>query len=528
MQLGVQLNVAAIGEFNSRPIGFSFCSVDFLECASVVRHNLPFIFMADGVLVSLRAEEAEKMVYEVQVRMDSPTLYFPLNDRKGTRVLINKGSVPSYEVDGKLGVGCILERSGPIVFDKLSRSILFEPESKSRIDTKYHPLVVSPRLNDKFSVELYLKCTGGLGVRCAVMCGRFGIQVNRDDEWIFIFVEGIHELAIRIAPMVVNEWVHFVCTFDGTTVRAYKNSVLVSTLEVEGPLQLKRADREAERDGKKEILLAEEHTEREEQKALSLEQAEKYFKTREGLAELKRAMQVIMESFEFQRKNIGAEEKDHSSAARAKKTEALKQAKQDYTTELYIKNVHEVAVKFTALREEVDDELKRDIAQGEIRSQRGLRVGASCATSMPSNFFQGYVSHLSVYNTCLTPDRVLAHFLAGSMDRTQDAQRLYAVASARFEDALQFATDDPMILKNFAFSLCNLLQIELTATTAMGVSRGKIKVLEAIAMFKNLMLADGIAQILLALPREVEFANIVVDGLTYNSSRIFCFPFPFA
>jgi hypothetical protein len=133
-------------------------------------------------------------------------------------------------------------------------------------------------------------------------------------------------------------------------------------------------------------------------------------------------------------------------------------------------------------------------------------------TLIPSSCFSSSLSQLSVYPSCLSHDRVLAHHLAGASDRTQDAQRLYAVASARYEDALQFAADDPVLMKQFAKCLCRLLQVELTATTAMGVSRGKAKVLEAIALFKTLHLADGIAEILLALPKEIDYSNLVAVG----------------
>jgi hypothetical protein len=281
-----------------------------------------------------------------------------------------------------------------VTFDKLSRSVFFDPPSKSRIDCKYHPHVVPPGPAGAFSLELYVKCTGGLGTRCAVMSGRYGIQVNREDEWIFVYIEGIHDLHVKISPMVVNEWVHLVCTFDGTTVRCYKNALLQASLEVEGPLIQKQKNRAAELEEKKQTLLAEEADARDAQKVESLKEAEKYFKTREGLAEMKRAMQVIMESFEFQSKNIGAEEKDHNSAARAKKTEALKQAKQDYSTELYIKNVREVAGRYAALRDEVDEEQQRDVVAGESRAQRGLRIGASCATSVASHYFLGYIAQV--------------------------------------------------------------------------------------------------------------------------------------
>jgi hypothetical protein len=393
--MGVHLSFAAVGEFNARPVCFVFCAVDFLDCAPVLRHNLPFVHLADAMLVYLQAEEAEKNTYELQVKQDAPSLYFPLKDRKGTRELNNKGTLPSHELGAQIAPSCALERTGPMVtFDKLSRSVFFDPPSKSRIDCKYHPHVVPPGPAGAFSLELYVKCTGGLGTRCAVMSGRYGIQVNREDEWIFVYIEGIHDLHVKISPMVVNEWVHLVCTFDGTTVRCYKNALLQASLEVEGPLIQKQKNRAAELEEKKQTLLAEEADARDAQKVESLKEAEKYFKTREGLAEMKRAMQVIMESFEFQSKNIGAEEKDHNSAARAKKTEALKQAKQDYSTELYIKNVREVAGRYAALRDEVDEEQQRDVVAGESRAQRGLRIGASCATSVASHYFLGYIAQV--------------------------------------------------------------------------------------------------------------------------------------
>lgn len=103
--------------------------------------------------------------------------------------------------------------------------------------------------------------------------------------------------------------------------------------------------RQGDLDEKKNNLLLEEHDARELQKTESLKEAEKYFKSREGMAEMKRSMKTILESYEFQSKNIGVDEKDPTAASRARKTEALKQARQEYTTELYVKNVHEIAAR---------------------------------------------------------------------------------------------------------------------------------------------------------------------------------------
>lgn len=83
-----------------------------------MRHNLPFMVLAEAVLVGLKAEEAEQNVYELQVKQDKPSVYFRLSDRKGTRELDNKGNVPSADIGGKMSPGCVLERLGaqPSIF----------------------------------------------------------------------------------------------------------------------------------------------------------------------------------------------------------------------------------------------------------------------------------------------------------------------------------------------------------------------------------------------------------------------------
>lgn len=511
--LGIQLSFACVGEFNERPIGFVFCRVDFLQCAPVVRHNMPFMVFAEAQLVTLSATQAEGNVYESLVKGDGPALYFRLQERKGARELVNSGDIPSNDLMGKLSTGCVLERAGPIPFDPFSRSILFDPDCKSRIESKFHPSVVPTAARDHFSVELYAKATGGSGTRCALSCGRYSIQCNRENQWVFVFIEGIHEIYLRIAPVAPNQWVHLSGTFDGTTLRCYKNSILQSSLEVAAPLQARIDERLADLEAKRAVLRSDEHDERELQKTESIKEGEKYFKSREGSSAMKSAMKTIMESYDFQSRNIGLEEKDASSAARLRKTEALKQARQDYITELYIKNVHEISARFASLLDEVNEEAGRDAANGLTRSKRGLRIGAGCAAAAPNHFFHGYLAHVAVYPLCLSADRIAAHHLAGSLDRTKDAQRLHAVASARYEEALMLVADDPVVLRSFASSLCRLLRIELSAASSMGVSRGKVKVLEAVHMFKKLLLPEGIGEILMALPREAEFANIVCEGL---------------
>ena len=89
--------------------------------------------------------------------------------------------------------------------------------------------------------------------------------------------------------MVPNEWTHLLCTYDGTTVRCYKDAILQSTLEIETPLAVKRFERSGELEEKHEKLNEEEKHEREAQKDATVKQAAAYFKTAPGQAEIKKA-----------------------------------------------------------------------------------------------------------------------------------------------------------------------------------------------------------------------------------------------
>ena len=126
-------------------------------------------------------------------------------------------------------------------------------EAKARMDCRYHPSIVPPTLESHFSFELYAKATGGMGPRSPIMCGRFGVIINRDNEWIFMIVEGIFELNIRVAPVVMDQWEHLVGTFDGTTFRCYLNSVLTTQIETEAAFKFFRQQKFEELEDKKMV-----------------------------------------------------------------------------------------------------------------------------------------------------------------------------------------------------------------------------------------------------------------------------------
>jgi hypothetical protein len=514
--LGAELSAQCVGDFYEHPTGFTFVSMDFMSITPIVRHNLPALSYADAMLASMYAREQEEKTYVAQVKRDKPPLFLLLSERAGTRMAENKGTLGS-DFNGKYSGGCTLEQTGPISSEKFIRAVLLDSESKSKIETKYHPSIVPKTTATHFSLEVSVKCTGGEGYnRVVCMNGRFALTGTRDNLWTFMIREaGLHEVSFTICPIVMHAWMHLVVTYDGTSVRCYVDSSLVVTVSVEAPLTAKIDDFWMEHEKKRLVLRNKEVAEREGVKVTSKQEVDDYFVSKEGLYEMKDAARKLMQSAEFQAEGYGNDAVNKESSVNMKKNECLRRVKKRYATEKYLASVRSVAEKYKQLNDEVEDRHRNDMEASILNSKRPLRIGATVTTLASKHgksYFDGLISCLAVYEQCLGLDRIRAHYLAMQPDTAKDAPRLHSVAACLFEKALLFAGDDPVLLKNYALSLCHYLRVENTTTTAFAIARGKAKIRHAIEDFKNRFLPLGIAEMLMALPVEYRFADLVAQG----------------
>lgn len=532
--LGIQLSITCLSEFYDRPLGFSFCAVDVIEVTPLIKHNLPIMTFADAMLTTLKARLAEKNTYINQVLTDEPPLFLRLSERKGARVAENLGrlSIQSAKtraekikkssiVDGAISFGCELEQAGPVSSDPFCRSILFSPIKKSYIDSKFHQAIVSQHIHQHFSVELFVKCTGSADTtRTVFMSGRLSLVASRDNFYTVTFMERMHELSVKLIKIELDKWIHVCITYDGSILRIYVDCIEKVSLEIEPAMQARVLYYERDLAFKRKSIDDSEALERKIVKTKTQEFAEKFFQTKEGVSAMKKTAQSVMESQEFQAENYGDDARDEASSLKARRLEALKQAKTQYITDLYVKNIREIAERCRGIRNDLEDLTTKTLEEGLERSKKGVRIGSIVTSSSlkeGANFFHGYISCFSVYNKCLSSDRVREHYWAAAHDKTMDAQRLHAIASSKYEEALLHASEDLAILRGYAKSLCDYLNIELagsngTVRNGNGISRGKLKVIEAIEEFLARRIPEGIAEILMSLPRDSEFANIVVCG----------------
>lgn len=515
--MGVQLNPNCLSDFIERPLHFFFCEADIMEISPVVRHNIPIMTFADATLITLKANTASQITYQNAIKADQPKLFFRMFERKGSRSAVNTGSM-GKALDGMYSRGCDLWNPGPIPSDPFSRCVAFSPEAQSFVDVKFDPVIVPQSFYSPFTIELFVRCTGGAdSLRVIFMSGRYGLVVNREGYYCFMCIDGLSEITIKVAICVIDRFDHIIFTYDGTTLRGYINGNLALETEVEHSMTERLNVFEDEIRESTEKILTKEEEEKNAIKKITQVQAETYFTGKQGTAYLKQESQEIMESGEFQALNIGKNADSDQAAMKEKRTVALKQAKAKYTTELYVKNVKEIKQRYKLQMDELKDKERKVRDAAAMRIRTGLRIGASPPNAnsfTATDVFVGEIACFQFYDFPLQPDRIREHFASAQSDRTRDSQRLHAMAAVKYEEALAMASDDVLVLTGFAQSLVEYLKVELTGTNRNGVSKGKVKVMQAIDKFKAIGIPEGIAAILKCLPLEAEYGILAVKAFS--------------
>jgi len=101
--------------------------------------------------------------------------------------------------------------------------------------------------------------------------------------------------------------------------------------------------------------------------------------------------------------------------------------------------------------------------------------------------------------------------LAGIKLRNSQADRVFALASDRYQEALRFAPDDKLILDKYAKTLCDNLVFEGASPEADRWNRRKVS--EAIEVFQDSENLDALAEVLRRLPAVDKFGELACDAL---------------
>ncbi|CBJ26303.1 Hypothetical leucine rich repeat protein [Ectocarpus siliculosus] len=499
--LGFALSTACSNHFYSRPCGFKFTTLDITNAPMRIKHNAPMKEVAEASMLVLRANKARATDYVQLVQMAQPELYLTLEERKGSRVAVNHGQ-GGIALSGYYVGPIKFERPGPIANDPLNRAVQLQSAAHCHIDTKNTGRRLAPMQSHlSFSVESWAKCEGGLDTtRYVLMTGRYSLLATRDNCWAASICTADGSELYVLGPKVVHgEWVHLVVIYDGVIVRMYVNAELVAQMEVHVAVERVRSEKKAEQDRALADIQEEENRARERCKVVTERELDAYCKTREGEAQLTRAANKLRE------KATLASQMDRDAAKKGvvklSKADAKAQARLDFKTEMYMRNVQKVAEKYKRKRDDFQDLVAQELEEICGRAEKPLRVGAMCRCKRSKtgrNFFSGDLCHVAVYLSALPVDTVRAHHFAGVQATATESDRLYMLAGAKFQAALAFAPDDIEIISRYAQSVINYLELE--SMQSKNPRRSQRMVEEAVDMFVRMENWDGLAVIFSRLP----------------------------
>ncbi|RYG70007.1 hypothetical protein EON64_01315 [archaeon] len=516
----IQFTPVVLSAFSQSPIGFSFSLNDIIEVSPIIRHNLQAAYFADAMLLAAEADELKERSFRTEVLQDQPSIFYTLSERKGGRIAVNYGTLGA-KFNAVIMKGCELEQQGPVKDDRFIRAICFHPMQKACVDCNHHESIVPVDLHAPFSVCIFFRCLGGKDMhRTLVDSGRYRFAIGRDNVLSFSFYESVHTINLRCSLIESTLWQHVIGTYDGTTLRVYLNTHLAFEVEVEPILIQKEAVLRLKHEDRMKEIQQDEVEERTRLKEKTISDATIFFQTKEGIATLKKLSARLVEVDGYK-----PEEKSETGEplnGKQKRALVIKKAKEEYMQELFNKNKEELAVRFNQLRDDEMDQFHRMLQNGKFNVLRPLRIGGAlpdASNREGSDYFFGNMSCVAIYPSCLSSDRIHRHFAASQRQVHVDSQRLYGKAASKFLPAFSayynqglFDSDtETQFLTAYARSLCNSLFLDPEMRSKSDVDAAKVHLLNLLHIMKHRQLIDVVATLVKIIPRDAEFADIIVE-----------------
>lgn len=518
--MGVQLHPYCVNEFEQNPFGFTFSPGDIQQLKPIVKHNFSDWYYIQAVNLAQLADEVREKDYHFSVMRDQPLVFFTFSERRGSKSASNHGTL-GHLYDAVVSDGCILEQSGPIKSNPFIRSVGFRPISTPMIDIKHHISLVPQSTTMHFSIEMFVRNSSNCDFnKTLITSGRFQISISRDGYLVVSLYQECHTIALTLVKVDENKWFHVIMAYDGTSLRVYLNYSLISEVETKPLFDLRLHAFEQEHLAKIQGLKRDEESEKEALKGKVNSEANVFFQTKEGVSTLKRMSQVILDTEDPDIEMPDNGNGDRLNKARELKANALKKAKERYTSDLYESKIREVGSRYKQILLDLEEQKSAYLREGKLKSFNPIRIGASLPDAnnrTGSSYFHGEISCVSIYGKCLSQDEVRMHFLSSLRDSRKDANRLHSLVADKFMHAMRqggVKQRHTKFLNIYARSLCNLLYFEPKERDIVDTSHILSHLLVLLEKFKNQKELEPVMQIIKHLPRDQEFSIVIVKAIS--------------
>jgi hypothetical protein len=489
---------------------FRFETTDFEDNSSFItaKHNLCHLEYYKGVLSMTHARQRQDTTYSASVLADDAIAYWRLTERIGSKIAKNLGT-GGVSMCAYFAKSVIYEAPGPVRNDDLNRSTRFGRDARHpAVDIKYQYALAPQAPQQHFTVEGWARSTGGEGtLRVVVNSGRYMLAALKSDCWGFVVFGMGTEVTVHGPKVVDSKWTHLFGTYDGTVMRFYVDSVLVDFFEVGPAFTEKLEENRLSSIARWKAIDDAEEDGRINGRKRMVQEADKYFRTKNGNKDMKDTARKLQQQADFRLKmNARAREE---GAKRLGKKEALEQAKSDYTDKIWSVAMKTMAEDFQQKREALRDAERKEKEEMEMLATRDMKIGGACATKrakLGKHHFIGDIAHIAMYSVCLSHDKANARYVAGSQERALESDRLYELAHVHFTRAMLCAADDPDVLHNYASSICSALRYD--NAHLVNSSAYKQKVMEGIAIFKALGNPKGLCEVIRCMPGEECYGDL--------------------
>ena len=255
---GVPVAGRALAALDAAPDGFEFVSADLTEFGDaavaapsggtgarpavrpVLKHGVPHLDAARGLLIAHRARHARDAGYAALVLRHRPPLYLPLDERPGAHLARNRGDLGG-RLDGYFASGVYPGVPRDAASDAADddtvrqttegpRCCRFAPEQSGHVVSAYAPRCSPQKPSEPFAIECWaLLAEGGDGTaRIALMTGRGALSVLTTNDWCFTMFCGTAEVSVRGPKAILGAWVHCSGCYDGTMMRLFVDAKVVA------------------------------------------------------------------------------------------------------------------------------------------------------------------------------------------------------------------------------------------------------------------------------------------------------------
>lgn len=568
--LGFTLTRSCETSFLLHPKNFTFSVLDIESCLPVVYHSVHLLEFAQGKLLVKMAEKTKNTSYPDIVMSDKPFGYWKLDDLAGSKYAHNLGPTGT-ELMGSISSGVTKQVASSLcnIAQQSNVAFSFNVEKNSHVDFRYSDTLNPLDPNQSFTIECWVKATGGEGTKRVFICsGSFSLYISKYDNWCCSLSSAVYLTTIHLTGSKVeyNKITHVVFTYDGTMAKFYINSVLSASAYCEELYQKLTVDEEIK--SKKKLQLLDQEEQNEIKK--SIEEAKQIEGKRlddpSSKQELETIAKKLIDKRNLERKRV----KDRLSTQSKVSTtlvnrttkqaaadtisspnhinkitmlneinnkgptildsvdslsineklppqllmgEALYIAKQQILGEIEKKISDRVHEKYIKLKEEQIKENEKIKSKSSKKLKIPFCLGATSPNknnSEYSNYFTGELCHVAFYEHLLGETQIQHHYVIGTKDKSMEVGRLYKLASDRFKVALRKVPNDKLLLDEYAKALCS--HYSLDASRYEDQSEYKAKVLQSVHFFYDTKIEDGIAALLDGLPPDTLYCDIVYDG----------------